>query len=492
MTDRPNAADLAEHARQWRQNPSLLELWWGVRAAQYLRPFRSDHLIFDLLFATDISFAAQLLESYPSPLEPKLIFDLGWHGPRSSFAIWKGLMEAARLAFDADGDWNGCFLLPLLLRIAQDELGQEADEAERATVVDEVRRVLFQRSDGPPAALRWGAWLFRTSMRRLNRSQHEPAAGKESAPDWRLTEALFKSPQAGIWQQTQPRDCPAEEEWCLAAMRILAANCHDIVLPHIDLLAEALPREPEAFLDGPDGARLRELPSLFVHLDGRPDGLGFRILALPLVSVAAKQFSALWQQTLALREIVEHRTLSFDEGDAADDAARPASEMIQAVLSVGLCLVDLVQTPANTVSSGNPHTKTLSLLRTLHEATSEMLAIDPVRARNWELLHDHLCARRLLYEERSTVASGIAAPLKRTDQPTLGELLASRLGLSLSFLNCLRTLRANGVEVDRIREELAAIGVDFELLLRQIAQHDAIEATRKIDPEHFLVPPQER
>lgn len=487
---------IAEMLRGWAQNPRLQEIWFGVRGVGYLLPFRSDWHIFDLLFETDVAFAAELIEEYRAPFQPKMILEFGYMRPGSHYEHWERLMQHALPAFQEDGTWNGNVLLPLLLYAAQDALRSaqyrlsdlDVVNAENDEQFAELTRMmgerLFQRSDGSAAALRWGAWLFRDTMARLDQERAAyPSDPKSRARStWLMVEALFKDARSVSWLGLRPTDIPAEDELCLEAMRILAANEHDHPVPGREAIFGVLPSEPEQFLDGAHGRRMREMPSLFVVWGKRPDALGLRVLALALLDAdVATTFSELWRQTLTLRELVEHGHAYRVEGEDYDDHTRRAGEIIRFVLSIGINLIDYVEHPSQELRISDRHATTLALMNMLHDAAREMLAIDPTGHSDMEAVHNHLCARRVLYEVTSPENGAVAALLRESDAPTLGAMLFNRCSVSRSFFECLQMLLANGTTRDRIARSLQVVRVDLQRLVAEVGRLNAIEHTRRIE-----------
>jgi len=489
-------ATLAEMHRRWKAKPDLHEIWFGHASGRHLMLRRSDWHLFDLLFDLDTAFAAELIEAYEAPYQPAMILQWGALNPSRRFADWARLMEAALPAFEADGTWNGRVLLPLLLCTAEDALRsgpgfrvEDQDTAQRhdARLVElskAIASAILERRDGEPASLRWGGWLVRRVMSSLD-SERVPfprAPDSHARPAWLATEALVEAPASIQWLNLRPSDVPAEDELCLEAVRSLAARHHDRTVPGRDLLFEMLPDEPEEFLEGETGRRMRELPSLFSIWGKRADAFGTRILAATLFGGdVAATFADLWRRTLVLREIAEHgHAFRSDEGGYDDRTAR-ASQTIRFVIALGINLVDYVQDPRLTESLEDRRAVALALLATLHDATCEMLAIDPIGRRDLETIHNHLCVRRFLYEYEHVGEQLVAAPLTRTDRPTAGDLLVERCAVNRTFFETLQMLRINGVGRMQIADALADVHISMDGLVEQAKRLNAVEHARTID-----------
>jgi len=489
-----------EKRRQWRAKPDLKEIWFGLRALGHIMPFRSDHYIFDLLFEVDTAFAAELIEEYGEPYQPALIMQFGALDPNRHYADWMRLTDAALPAFEADGTWNGRVLLPLLLLAAQDAMrvavGRLAERDESTEQRDQrlgelaegVLSALLARSDGAPAALRWSGWLFRSAMSQLDDERVAFPDNTESRarPNWLAIRAATRSAEAAVWSNMRPTGVAPEEELCIEAVRILSALEHNRTAPGRDLIFQVLPDEPEQFLEGGIGRRMRELPSLFVMWGRRADAFGTRVLAASLFDEdVAATFAELWRRTLVLREIAEHGNAFRTDGDAYQDYTRRASETLRFIIALGINLIDYVQDDRQTTAFADRHATALSLFSALHDATREMLAIDPVGRRDMESMHDQICARRFLYEIMGAAESTLAAPLAETDRPTLGDMLYERCEVSRSFFESLQMFRVNGISRERITRELDSVGVRLERLVGQAERLNAIEHARKIDLTGF-------
>lgn len=491
---------IAEMHRQWNAKPDLHEIWFGLRALQYVKPLRNDWYIFDLLFASDTAFAAELIETYREPYQPALILHFGALDPNRRFADWMRLVEAALPAFEADGAWNGRVLLPLLLLAAQgatrgglgyrgeDEETTERRDARLAELAEAVASTLWARPDGGAATLRWGGWLFRSAMSALDgeRVPFPRDVTSRARPDWLIIQALVQSEASAALVDLRPADLPAEDELCLEAVRILAAQEHHRDVPGRDLLLQMLPDEPEDFLEGENGKRRRELPSLFVIWGKRADAFGTRVLAAALFDQdVAAGFADLWRRTLTLRELAEHSHAFRSDDSANDDHARRAAETIRFVIALGVNLIDYVQDARQKIAFGDRRATTLALFSTLHDATREMLATDPVGRRDMEKVHDHLCIRRLFYEDAYAKENAVAAPLAEADSPTVGDLLYERCEVSRSFFESLQMLRINGISRERIEGALDSVSVRLDRFIEQAQRLNAIEHSRTIDLTDF-------
>lgn len=482
---------------RWRAEPNLKDIWFGLRGLQYVTPFRADACIFDLLFETDPDFAAELIEAYNEPFQPALILQLGETNP-GRFADWGRLMSLAKPAFDASGAWNGSVLLPLLLMRAADALrgpfawsnDDRAIANERDTyrqkLAEAVATALLERADGAAAGLRWGGWLFRMTLRDLDADGAAFPERPESRGRsfWLMLNTLARSSASPAWLQARPPDMSADEEFCVEAMRILAAFAHDLAVPGRDLLVEMLPDNPEAYLDGRAAARIRELPGLFVAFGKRPDALGPRVLAAALLDAdVVETFRAFWRRTLTLREIAEHSD-AFRIDDAwADQSVRTAAETLRFVVALGINLIDYIEDQEQKLAVGDRRAAALGLFALVHDAARELLAIDVVGRRELAAHFDHLCIRRFTYENINE--RRIAAPLTPVDEPTAGQMLAQRCEISREFFDSLQMLRANGISAERIREALENVGISLRRLVGEARRLNAIEVERRIDLTGF-------
>lgn len=493
---RGDQAMLVEMHRRWTAKPDLHEIWFGHAGGGHVMWHRSDWHLFDLLFEVDTAFAAELIEAYEAPYQPALILQWGALAPNRRFADWGRLMGAALPAFEADGTWNGRVLLPLLLHAAEDALrsgpGLRAEDEDAVQLHDArlaklskaIASVVLERPDGEAVALRWGGWLFRGVMSSLDgeRIPFPYDSNSRARPAWLAIEALVEAPASVGWLDLCPTDVPAEDELCLEAVRSLAARHHDHPVSGRDLLLEILPDEPEDFLEGAAGKRMREMPSLFVTWGKRADAFGTRILAATLLAGdVAATFADLWRRTLVVREIAEHgHAFRLDEGGYDDHTAR-ASQTIRFVIALGINLVDYLEDPSLTDPPKDRRAATLALLAILHDATREMLAIDPIGRGDMESVHDHLCVRRFLYESEHVGEHHVAAPLAETDWPTAGDLLVERCAVNRAFFETLKMLGANGIGRERIARALKGVDISLDRLLEQAQHLNAIEHVRRID-----------
>lgn len=499
-TPRNDQDTLTEMRQRWKAKPDLHEIWFGLRALGHLMPFGREWHIFDLLLETDTDFAAELIEAYDEPYQPAMILQFGVLDPNRRFSDWERLMEAALPAFEADGIWNGRVLLPLLLLLAQDALrsaigyrDESKDAAEHrdaclAELAEAVASTLRKRSDGVAAALRWGGWLFRSMITALDneRVPFPQGADSRARPAWLVIQSLMRSSASTAWLNLRPEDVAPEDELCLEAVRILAALEHDCPVPGQDLLFQILPDEPEDFLGDKEGKRRRELPSLFVLWGKRADAFGTRVLAAALFDQnVATTFADMWHRTLTLREIAEHGHAFRSDDKAYDDYARRASETIRFIIALGINLIDYVQDPRSTMTFGDRHATALALFSTLHDATREMLATDPIGRQDMMNAHNHLCLRRLIYEGAPEEKSAFSAPLTEADLPTAGDLLYERCEVSRPFFEGLQMLRINGITRSRIERALESVGVRLDHLIEQAQRLNAIEHNRTINLTDF-------
>jgi len=484
--------------RRWTTRPDLHEVLFGLQGNQNVMPIRRDDYIFDLLFEVDTAFAAELIEEYKSPYQPAIILEFGACVPRRMFGHWERLMQHAQPAFEEDGTWNNRILLPLLLYSAQDatrsnpvhqdetEDGEDIYTAEITALAECVSMTLWKRPDGCAAALRWSAWLFRSIMSTLDSegATYPRDIHSRAFPEWRIVQAAVEPQRAANWLEHTHQDVESEDELCVVAVKILAAHKHKLPVPGRKLLFEMLPDEPEEFLECTNGKRLQRLPSLFTIWGKRADAFGTRILSAALFDGrVAENFGKLWNRTLVLREIVEHSLVFKEDTEGQDDSRSRASETIAFVVSLGINLIDYIQDKRDEFEIEDRHRETLSLLSIMHDATREMIAIDPIGRGRMQHIHDHLCVRRLLYEAPQVGEPIGAAPLYETDCPTAGDLLFERSEISRSFFNCLQMLLANGVTRERIKQALSEVGLRLEKLVEQAQTLNVIEHNRKLNLE---------
>jgi hypothetical protein len=499
---RTDQASITEIQQQWKAKPDLHEIWLDLRELSQIMPFRRDWYIFDLLFESDTVFATELIEAYGEPYQPALILQFGALDPNRRFADWLRLVNLALPAFESGGTWNGLVLLPLLLLVAQDAMGgrqgyrrESEEEARRydtrlAELTKTIASSLWARPDGSAALLRWGSWLFRSAMSTLDaeRLPFPHGANSRARPTWLAIEAIIQSPASTAWLNLRPTDVAAEDELCLEAMRILAAREHGHIAPGRDLLLQMLPDEPQDFLEGYDGRRRRELPSLFVIWGKRPDAFGARVIAAALFDRdVAATFADLWRRTLTLREIAEHDHAFRSDNFAFHDYARRASETIRFVIALGINLIDYVQDGRQQVAFDDPRATTLALFSTLHDAIREMFAIDPIGQHYLVSVHNHLCIRRFFCEHPSVEDSTVMAPLVEADKPTVGDLLYERCEVSRSFFESLQILCANGIQRERIESELHSVGIQLDHIIGQAQRLNSIEYSRTIDLTGFQI-----
>lgn len=493
---RGDQATFAEMRRRWTARPDLHEIWFGHAGGGYVMLHRSDWHLFDLLFVVDAAFAAELIEAYEAPYQPALILQSGALDPNRRFADWMRLMEAALPAFEADGTWNGRVLLPLLLNAAEDAVrsghvfrAEDQDAAQRhdARLVElskAIASAIQERQDGKAVSLRWGGWLFRRAMSTLDseRIPFPQDSDSRARPAWLAIEALVEAPASIQWLDLRPGDVPAEDELCLEAVRSLAARHHDLTVPGRGLLFEMLPDEPEDFLEGEGGRRMRELPSLFVIWGKRADAFGTRILAAALFAGdVVGTYADLWRRTLVLREIAEHGHAYRSDERGYDDRTARASQTIRFVIALGINLLDYVQDTRLDEPVEDRRIATLALFTILHDATREMLAIDPIGRLDMEGLHNHLCVRRFLYEGQKTGEQPVAMPLAETDRPTAGDLLVERCAVDRAFFETLQMLRLNGIGRERMAYALAGVHISLDGLVEQAQRLNAVEHVRTID-----------
>lgn len=491
---------LLEIHEQWTAQPELHEIWFGLRSNHCAFPFRSDYHIFDLLFELDTEFAVELIEDYGSPFQPATILSFGRFSPHRRFAHWEQLIKLALPAFKADGTWNHCILLPLLLHIAQDSMqpisvraSENGSEIESLGIqlrelADAVATPIWTRPDASATALRWSAWLFRSAMSKLDGEQvpFPQDAQSRAYTDWMVIQALGEPKTSVSCLDLNPIDVASEDEFCIQAVQVLVAERQKRDVPGRDFLLQLLPDEPEQFLDGDQGKRMRRLPSLFVIWGKRPDAIGTRVLATALFDEHVDiTFKDLWHRTLVLREIAEHYHAFRSDNTRHDDGAMQATQTLRFLISIGINLIDYVQDSRYTVEFEDRHATALALFSILHDATRELLAIDVIGHQDLTSIHNQLCVRRFLYEKSKIGELEVAAPLNETDRPTAGDLLFERSGVSRSFFDCLQMLFANEITQEQITGALGTVGVDIVKLVREARRLNAIEHSRTINLDGF-------
>jgi hypothetical protein len=490
LHDRDNFLALLEN---WRRTKDLRSIWFGLRQLRHPLIFGGevDALVYVYL-AIDPARASQALDRFDNPYQISMALSpLSGLGLNQSFTAWADLLKYAAPCFAADGTWMGGTLEPLLLAIAQDAL-QEArlppgTAEDVLTVRDEelkslaiaIGKIISDKRDGCSLALRWGAWLFRTSAGSLDgEGQQHPKDLRQSAtPLWRMLEALARSEAAKNWNAIAASDASPEEVLYLLCVKILAASERKSNGPDKEPLWRCVPTAPEDYL-GERGRWTRSLTSLFSLPTARPDGLRYRMLCMLFFQGdPVALYREFWKRTLTLRELTEH----WQSGQQ-DDGRNDAKRTIAMVLAIGLCLVDyyavMESQPEVTVERRSENFG--ELFRLVYDGLREMQVIELFDQAFLSSLYGHLLIRRALYENPNAGGMTVVTPLSKQFRPTLADMLAHIAGVTQLFFQGLDGLQKNGVSADRIITALNDGGVDLRMLVDCARNLDRIDAHRPL------------
>jgi hypothetical protein len=488
--DRNNFLALVEN---WRKTKDLRSVWLGLRQMRQPLVFGSEvgTLVYVYL-AIDPARASQALDRFDNPYQISLALSpFSGLGLDQNFAAWADLFKHAAPCFSADGIWTGRTLEPLLLVVAQHAL-QEARlppgtaedvvavrEAELNSLATAIAKIISEKPHGSSLALRWSAWLFRTSAGSLDsEGQQYPRNLRQSAtPPWRMLEALARSEAAESWNSIAASDASPEEVLYLLCAKVLAASERKSDWPDKEPLWRCIPTAPEDYL-GERGRATRNLTSLFSLSTARPDGLRYRMLCMLFFQGdPVSLYRELWKRTLTLRELTEHWQ-SGEEHDGRNDAKRT----IATVLAIGLCLIDYYAVaespPEVTVEQRSENFG--ELFRLMYDGLREMQVIELFDQAFLSSLYGHLLIRRALYEKPIAGGMTVVAPLPKQSRPTLAEMLAYIAGVTQPFFQGVDALLRNGVSADAIAGALEDAGIDLPMLVERARELNKIDAHRPL------------
>ncbi|TCM51124.1 hypothetical protein C8J36_110131 [Rhizobium sp. PP-F2F-G48] len=484
--------------QDWRDKRVLLDLWFGLRELDYVHYFGSEGEVLRQVARLDPSRFVSILGHFDNPYQVWAAINDTRAATR--FEEWRALVDAAPIAFGSDGSWNGSAILPLLLVVAGQAVAQGAApfaRYETATAAQEggrevteaaeaVAAALFARVDGPPAALRWAAWLARSIASASAEGPPVPTDARDRAfTSWQLLSAVAQHAGPKTWASSEPPNLPAEEVWFSLMAKVVAVEQSPASAPDYANLLSAFMApwpedDPEAW-QGKPGARLRAESGVVRTFARQPTTLGIRILALPLTMsedpVAA--LIELWRRASVLREAVEFGELRLSASSEDDDPRRAAAELCWLTVDLGLCVIDQIADDRIAVAyeQGAAVSRLIALL---WESVSEMIAIDRFGGETWDRARRHLVLRRALFAIDGDEGLGPRV-ISAESLPTLAGMLRTMAAPERPFFSSLVALLDAGLTVATLRSVLAESAIDLAALL------DAAERANSIDERRPMI-----
>lgn len=413
----------------WVANPSLTDLWWGLRQGGFLR-FSDDDGIFQIIANIDAAVFVKLLTTFKNPYPVRAALEAAraaW-----SFDKWKTLIGLAPAAFNNNGSWNGTLVAPLLLSIAwqcstaarvarPNNSSAEIATKEISDLVSHIAEVVAARPDADPCIERWATWLMRQCLTGLSNEARPFPADPTSRGyvEAELIEALGKQVKQPKWNEVSPSDAEEWEPWCYRSVRVTFSLVYGSDMPGVDDFIEQWNLDAEEWI-GSQGNILRANASLFETFGQRPDAYGARLLARPLIETAdpIQNWLRLWIATAAVREAVEY--ISSDEPiDGGLGSQFTGGRLLRLAFSIGLMMMDGIIDPRRDAPSDKQAVLN-GLFGYLASSAFEMRSIDQFDQGYWDLAIRHLALRRLVWATRT---DSMAAAFDEGTKPTFADFI---------------------------------------------------------------------
>ena len=481
-------ASFEELHRQWQKKPNLSEILSSLNKNQYFLPIKSDKYILDLIFEISPITACELMEEYKNPYQVEMILNEGFISPSHKYENWKILMQNALSAFEENGNWNGRILAPLLLSVAIDAVvsgnnltdrGEANNFANLSELVFSMSDVISVRGDYDAISFRWCGWLLRSII--IDGVVDIEKCKPRHKISWLIVQYFVDNKPPVNWKELNPSDIKNEDILCFEAAKILAFEKLGLKYKIENLIFGILPNEPEEFLEGDKGKRMRSLVSLFTGWQKRPDALGVRIIASNLVSDdVVSLYEQLWRKTIILREMVEHN-FSTKEKTHEIDVARDASAILRFINFIGINMLDTLYFN-DTETNLNSCLETLQkLFELVNNSLHELMAIESIGMHEIEEISNHLCLRRIFFDSEFSTSRNNQVSIPLNVAPTLGDILFYRCRIDREFFACINLLIINGATESYIANSLASVGVNFNSMVKQAVELNKISKDRKID-----------
>jgi hypothetical protein len=212
---------------------------------------------------------------------------------------------------------------------------------------------------------------------------------------------------------------------------------------------------------GDKGRLLRGHASVITTLNIEIPGVAANLLAYPIAQSfsPAEEWIGLWNEAIALREIVE-----FGDSDAVEDedeyiSRSEAGRLLFLLFRIGLAIFD--QGAARSSDNNSPEARSLaSLFEALNSTTCEMREIDSTLNHDeWLAIVQHMAVRRMIWDcsSGSESASRNFQVFKANDAPTVSDILADAKGNVIELVGILHSLLFNSPDVSRLSNVVHSI-----------------------------------
>lgn len=484
----------------WDKHITLENIWFETTTRSISFCTLYDKNIISFLYRLSPKLAVQVLERVENPILTELILQSSGLHPESIYSNWVELFKHSKSAFNDDGSWNNKCLEPILLRAAERSLYAPAQvqddpnlkiETEQDEFSNKIISAINSKKNHSALTMRWGTWLFRRVSQSLNseNESYPTNTQKLSWFKWKMCEKLAATEGAVDWINMHPSDESSIQHLCRFAMQIEAADTHRTTTPNTTPILECLPDTPEDFL-GKNAEPLRNRTSLFTGVYNRIDSFAYKFFAIPFLhtSSPSETYAELWRKTLTLRELAEYRTGKEELfSNDNEDVRSEAKNTVQFILNLGLSLLDAIAHESLELDMDHDTraNQFLEILNTVYNGFREMQSISEIGLFELDNLLLHLIVRRFNFEIENGKPTTFTKPFNQTDRPTIGHMLGNKAGITPDFFMMLNNLKANGIPIDRITEELKSINVNLDQLRNQAEKINKLDQKSNIDLSLF-------
>ncbi|WP_417441330.1 hypothetical protein [Idiomarina sp.] len=459
----------------------LEEVWFGLRSWSGFINYREELPLFEVFYKiSPHEFIATISRSTNPYLLNALCLAAGIGAFYPKFSEWRNIIGAAPIAFEANGEWNGSVLLPLLLVEARDQLLQSRDpvgpslthdehdglEREIKKTAKKIVTALAERKDYLVIFSRWWPWLMRQI---LASTEEELTDVKSSAfSDNVLMNEIGEKLKGKSISQVVSSSVPLWEVWCHYCALAFFSHEEHIQTPNWKVFVDEWRLLPEDW-GGDKGKALRDHSRLIIASNRETPGIAVNLLAYPIAqsSFPFKVWDDLWNNAYVLREIVE-----FGDLDAIEDEYSSRSEagrLLLLLFKIGLAILDQIAVESPDEDSIEARTAA-KLFNTLYFAASEMREIDSTLNHDkWFQMVQHLVIRRVIWEPafKDEGTSLNFQVFKSEDVPTVSYSLLKEKSDPTRLIAILQSLLLN-TESSRLRNELSSASIDVSVIIKSI------------------------
>ena len=443
---------------------------------------------FDLLWQLEPSVFIKFIGECKSPYTVSGI--LTFAGLTDDFNLWQQAMCEAPSAFTENGNWNGSFLLPMLLAEAVQRLLQSVNDykgylqktiylstdPEINALIHDVVLTITVRKDFVGIIKPWAIQLFKNMDHNLRQDSVSGQLHQAVLTD--LMEQLHNKKQLSKITNSENTD-----NWLYLSLLGWMANNFpqaSISLPSPEFFVEQwlFNHHPKNSWFGAKGEILLNISCEFIYQESSNSLFNNLAVFLTLSQPenTAKQWQKMWQGLHQLREALKFYT---PESKGYSQHSNDAARLNYLLLSIGLAMFKQLE---NMALRESPHLVTIinDLFTSLWQASFTLLKIDSFNKEKIHIIQLNLLIMRGLWQKEAEQDHQKYTLFNKALTLTHVDLLQDLQSNITLLIALLPNYKANSIPDEWLKSELTDAGLNIKELLSTAEQVIALNSNKQL------------